>query len=144
MWLAHMIKADSIEERLSKLEPEQVIEEYFMALDNKDAKTAAYCISKKTLLKNLTANMLNGQLFNEVIGLPLTDACIGGKSSFDNLKSAKLLIAGLSDKNTKLFTVIVNLQYNKVQSIGSGEQFWGCSMVYESPQTGCKIEDFGH
>ncbi len=42
-----MIDADSIEERLSRLNPEQVIEEYFTALNNKDFKAAAYCISKK-------------------------------------------------------------------------------------------------
>ncbi|MDD2553262.1 MAG: DUF4829 domain-containing protein [Desulfotomaculaceae bacterium] len=38
----------------------------------------------------------------------------------------------------------VNLQYNEVRSISSGEQFWDCRMVYESPQTGWKIEGFGH
>ncbi|SNS25919.1 Signal transducer regulating beta-lactamase production, contains metallopeptidase domain [Anaerovirgula multivorans] len=146
-WLAGMIKADSTEERLSKLEPEQVIEEYFTALDNKDAKTAGYCISKKTLLENLTSNMLNEELFNEGIGLPLTDVEIGVKSSFDNLKSAKLSKVEQideNDKNVKIFRVTVNLQYNEEWSIGSGEQFWDCSMVYESPQTGWKIESFGH
>lgn len=146
-WLAGTVKADSTDESLSKLEPEQVIGEYFKALDNKDAKTATYCILKKTLLGNLTSNMRNEELFNEGIGLPLTDAGIGAKSSFDNLRSAKLLKIQNIDKtgeNSKLFRVTVNLQYNKMQSIGSGEQFWDCRMVYESPQTGWKIEGFGH
>jgi len=142
-----MIKADSIEERLSKLEPEQVVEEYFISLDKKDAKTAGYCISKKALLENLTSNMLNNELFNERIGLPLTGAGIGAKSSFDNLKSAKLLKAELideSDKNTKTYRVMVDLQYNEELTVNSGEQYWDCRMVYESPQTGWKIEGFGH
>ncbi|OPX89297.1 MAG: hypothetical protein A4E53_01584 [Pelotomaculum sp. PtaB.Bin104] len=146
-WLAGMIKADSTEEGLSRLEPEQVIEKYFTALDNKDAKTAGYCISKKTLLGNLTSNMQNEELFNERIVLPLADVDIGAKSSLDNLKSAKLLKVDLinePDQNVKNFRVIVNLQYNKVRSISSGEQFWDCRMVYESPQTGWKIEGFGH
>jgi hypothetical protein len=146
-WLADMIKADSTEERLSKLGPGQVIGDYFTALDKKDAKTAGYCISKKTLLGNLTSNMLNGELFNEVIGLPLTDVDIGAKSSFDNLKSAKLLKVELidePDKNVKKFRVTVNLQYNKEQPISNGKQFWDCSMVYESFQTGWKIGGFGH
>jgi len=146
-WLANKVKADSTEERLSKLEPEQVIKEYFTALNNKDAKSAKYCISKKTLMENLTVNMPNEELFNEGIGLPLTDADIGAKSIFDNLKSAKLSKIELikkSDKSTGTFRVYVNLQYNKEVTIGNGEQSWDCSMVYESPQTGWKIEGFGH
>ena len=146
-WFSQMIKADSTDERLSKLEPEQVIEEYFVSLDKKDAKTAGYCISKKALLGNLASNMLNKELFNEKIGLPLTGAGIGAESSFDNLKSAKLLKAELideSDKNTKTFRVTVDLQYNEELTVNSGEQYWDCRMVYESPQTGWKIEGFGH
>mgnify|MGYP003814617051 CR=1 FL=1 len=146
-WLAGMIKADITEEGLSKLEPEQVIGEYFTAMDNKDAKTAKYCISKKTLLGNLTSNMRNEELFNERIGLPLAGVEIGAKSSFDNLKSAKLLKAELidePDKNTKIFSVTVDLQYNNERTISSGQQDWDCHIVYESPQTGWKIEGFGH
>ncbi len=146
-WLAGMLQADSTEKRLSQLEPEQIIEEYFTALDKKDAKAAGHCISKKSLLGKLTANIQNDELFNEGIGLPLTDANIGAKSSFDNLKSAKLLKVELledPDKNRKIFRVNMNLQYNKGMTIGSGEQFWDCSMVYESPQTGWRIEGFGH
>jgi len=142
-----MIKGESTEERLSKLEPEQVIAEYFMSLDNKEAKTAGYYISKIALLENLTANMLNEELFIERVGLPLTNVDIGAKSSFDNLKSAKLLKVELideTDENAKIYRVTVNLQYNKEWSIGSGRQIWDCSMVYESPQTGWKIVGFGH
>lgn len=146
-WLAGMVKADDTEERLSQSEPEQVITEYFTAFDQKDAKTAGYCISKKTLLGNLTSNMLNEELFNERIGLPLSDTDIGAKSSLDNLKSAKLLeikMVNAPDKNTKTFRVTMNLQYNREQSIGNGKQSWDCRMIYESPQTGWKIEGFGH
>jgi len=146
-WLAEMIQADSTEESLSKLEPEQVIEEYFVALDKKDAKTAGYCLSKKTLLGNLTSNMPNEELFNEGVGLPLTDSGVGAPSNFDNLKSVKLLKAELIDEpdnSTKIFRVTMDIQYNEDRIISSGEQFWDCSMVYESPQTGWKIEGFGH
>ena len=146
-WLANKVEADSTEERLSKLDPQQVIKEYFTAMDNKNAKSAEYCISKKALLGDLTVNMRNEDLFNEGIGLPLTDADIGAKSNFDNLKSAKLSKIELideSDKNTRTFRVYVNLQYKEEVTIGSGEQSWDCSMVYESPQTGWKIEGFGH
>lgn len=140
-WLADILIADDTDERLSKLEPEQVIEEYFTALSNKDAQAAKSCISKKTLLGNLTTNMPNNELFNEGIGLLLTD------SNFDNLKSVKFLRVELideSDRNFKTFRVTVDLQYNQVVSIGNGEQSWDCGVVFESPQTGWKIAGFGH
>jgi beta-lactamase regulating signal transducer with metallopeptidase domain len=140
-WLAERVQGDTTDEKLSKLEPEQIIKEYFTALNEKDAQTAKGCISKKTLLGNLTSNMPNDELFNEGYSLLLTD------SDFSNLKSAKLIEAKLinePDKNTKTFRITVDLQYDKVISIGSGEQPWDCIMVYESPQTGWKIEGFGH
>lgn len=140
-WLAERVQADTTDEKLSKLEPEQIIKEYFTALNEKDAQTAKGCISKKTLLGNLTSNMPNNELFKEGYGLLLTD------SDFDNLKSARLIKAKLinePDKNTKTFRITVDLQYDKVISISSGEQQWDCSMVYESPQTGWKIQGFGH
>ena len=146
-WLADMIRADSMEARLSKFEPEQVIEEYFTALDKKDANNAKYCISKKSLLGNLTSNILNEELFIERIGLPLTGASVGAASVFDNLKSAKLLKVELIDepnKVTKIFRVKADLQYKEEWIINNGEQYWNCSMIYESPQTGWKIEEFGH
>ena len=146
-WLADMIRADGLETSLSKLEPEQVIEKYFTALNNKDDKTAEYCISKKTLLGSLTSNMQNSELFNDSIVLPLTGADFGAKSSFGNLKSAKLLKTELidePDKYTKIYRVTVDLQYRNDFIISSGQQPWDCFMVYESPQTGWKIEAFGH
>ena len=146
-WFSKVVKADNMEEKLSELRPQQVIETYFTALNQKDAKTAAFCISKKTLLGALTSNMSNKALFNPGISLPLTDTDMEAKSNFDNLKSASLVKEKLleeENKNTKIFEVTVNLAYNKEVTIGSGEQSWICRMVYESPQTGWKIEGFGH
>jgi hypothetical protein len=146
-WFAGMIQADELEVSLSKLEPEQVIEKYFTALNNKDAKTAEYCISKKTLLGSLTSNMQNSELFNDSVVLPLTEADFGARSNLDNLKSAKLLKTELfdePDKYTKIYSATVDLQYKKAIIISSGQQYWECHMVYESPQTGWKIEVFGH
>ena len=146
-WFEKMIHASNGEKKLSKLEPEQVIEKYFMALNHKDVQAAASCLSKKNLLGNLTSNMPNDELFNERISLPLTNADMEAKSSFKHLRSAKLLQVKErtgSDENTKIFGVTVDLKYKGEGSIGSTEQIWDCHMVYESPQTGWKIEEFGH
>lgn len=148
-WLADIVKVDKLEDRLSSLEPEQVIEEYFLALDKKDANAAQAYISRNSLLNNLTTNMPNEELFYERVNLPFTGAAIGSKSIFSNLKSAKLIkVEPTNDSgiNSKTFVVTMTLQYkNKdITSNGSGKQFWNCLMVYESPQTGWKIEEFGH
>ncbi|HOQ37770.1 MAG TPA: M56 family metallopeptidase [Acetivibrio sp.] len=139
-WLANMVKSDDLEARLSQLEPEQVIKEYFAALNKKDDKTAAYCISKKTLMRGLSSNLENSELFNESLELPL-------KGAGNNLKSAKLLKAELfhvPDNYTKIFNITVNLKFKKEITISNGEQQRDCTMVYESPQTGWKIESIGH
>ncbi len=142
-WLIEKVQADATDKKLSKLEPEQVIEEYFTALNERDAQTAKGCISKKTMLGNLTSNMQNGELFSEGHTLLLI-----ASDDLKILKSSKILKVELideqPDENTKAFNVIVDLQYNMVVSIDSGEQSWDCVMVYESPQTGWKIDSFGH
>lgn len=95
----------------------------------------------------MTANMRNEELFNEGISLPFTESAVGAPSSFDNLRSAKLLKVELIDgtgENTKIFRVNMDLRYNKSTTMSNREQFWDCRMTYESPQTGWKIEGFGH
>ncbi len=86
-------------------------------------------------------------MFNERVGLPLTDSDIETVGDFGNLKSSKLLNLVLldeTDANTKTYRVTMNLQYNQDFTVGSGEQGWDCKMVYESDLTGWKIAGFGH
>jgi hypothetical protein len=145
-WLARNVTADDIDAGLSKLEAEEVISEYFAAVNNKDAQMAKYCISKKTMLGSLTVNMPDSEVFNEGIALPLTGTDMGSPSAFDNLKEAKLINIQLleeSDENRKIFRVTAELQYNKEIVISNGQQYWDCYMIYESKQTGWKIEGFG-
>jgi len=145
-WLMNIVRADELDSGLSVLEPEQVIDKYFTALNNKDAEAAMHCISKKTLLNELTMNMADSELFNDFVALPLT-VNISNTAYFDNLKSAKLLEVELIenvDEHTKIFRVWVDLKYRKEVIISSGPQFWDCRMVYESSQTGWKIAYFGH
>ena len=146
-WLNEIIVSSDIEKQLSKLSPEQIIEGYFTSLNKRDANAAINFISKKTMLGNITSNMSNKELFNENISLPLTDIDINDNNSFSNLKSAKLLDANLInqiDSKNIVFRVNVDLEYKKDFTINSGEQIWDCKMIYESLQTGWKIEEFGH
>ena len=145
-WIAYKVKVDNLEERLSKLKPEQVIIEYFEALDSRDIKRAKSCVSREILLENLSVNMGNENLYNNKLYLPFTDVDTGENSDYTNLKSAKVLKIELiedQDSNNKIFRVSVDLQYNKEISISSGKQTWECSMIFESLQTGWKIKEFG-
>ena len=147
VWLASMVQADEFEEGISTLEPEEVIEKYFLALNKKDANAAQYYISRAVLLDNLTSNMLNEEIFNERVVLPLSGTEIGSRSSLSNLKSAKLLKVEpiyKANSNSITFNVTMDMQYKKDWANNSGEQFWNCIMIYESPQTGWKIVEFGH
>ena len=75
------------------------------------------------------------------------DAVSEPASCFDNLQPVKLLKTQLleePDARTKIFRVTLDLRYKESLTIGSGEQFWDCRMVFESPQTGWKILEFGH
>ena len=146
-WLADRITVDEFEAGLALLEPEQVITAYFQALDQKDANAAQYYIARNSLLDQLTSNLPNEELFHEGLNLPFSGAKIGARSMLSNLKSAKLLkVESKNDVNNKAktFTVTIDMQYKKEETMTSGEQFWDCLMVYESPQTGWKIEGFGH
>jgi beta-lactamase regulating signal transducer with metallopeptidase domain len=148
-WLEGKIAADNQEERLAELQPEQVMLEYFNALKHEDQKSALSCLSKQTLLDGLSANMQDDVLFNEFIDLPLTNSEIGAKTAFSNLKSVNVVQIkplGINDtaKEGKRFRIVVDLQYKQDISIGSGRQSWDCTMVYETPQTGWKIDGFGH
>lgn len=145
-WLANMVQGDELEDRISSLAPEQIVEEYFLAIDQKDANAALHYISRNSLMEHLTTNMLNEELFNEGVILPLSGAEPGAVSSFSNLKSAKLInVETISDSNnSKIYAVTVDMQYRKEGVFNNGEQFWNCLMVYESPQTGWKIVEFGH
>ncbi len=146
-WITKVVTADQVESRLAKLTPEQVIEEYFSALDQKDEKVALSCIYKAAQIEHLTANMPNEELFIESSYLPLSGSIWGAKSVFDNLKSAKLIEVKLLDgtKSSSLtYRVTMDIQYNQEEVISSGEQNWDFTMVFESPQTGWKIVGVGH
>ena len=149
-WLAGKVTASSSEKKLALLTPEEVIQAYFTALNNKEAKLTTDCVSKSTLLKNLTVNMPNEVLFQETIYLPLAGAVQDTAIGFEALSTATLLKTEpleTIDTATRVFRVYVNLQYvpNKQDvTLDSGKQFWDCTMVYESAQTGWKIKSFGH
>ena len=133
-------RPNGIEQRLSKYEPEDVIKEYYKALDRKDVETVRACWFKKSSSEWLTANMSDAELFD--------DTPSGGiDGGIKNVKSAKCMDVVAGEKNLEegywTFRVDIDMQYVEIITESNGETFFDCRMVLESPKTGWKISSFG-
>ena len=139
------------EDSLNSKTPEEIIKLYFKALNEKDEHTAIQCISKISMFEGITANILNTQLYDSVPHLPLTNKTFAkdGERRIDNIKSiSNLEIKPYENENSdekhKFYTVTFDAEYVQEETISNGDQYWMCTMVYESDNTGWKIADFGH
>lgn len=56
---------DELEIKLSKMKPEDIIREYFKALDKYDIKMVWACMTRRNLAQHLSSNMNNQYLFNK-------------------------------------------------------------------------------
>ncbi len=150
-WIENLAKSVKSTDQLAKLTPQELIHKYFDALDKGSAEQAIACMAKQNLVQYLTVNMPDEYLYNDAIPILLTDADFNDKP-IDNIKSAKVLAIkelenaswGGPTPNAKYFRINMDLQYAKERTISSGNQQWDCKMVYESPETGWKILEFGH
>ena len=104
--------------------PEEVIKNYFYTLNTNKNNAVKYW-SYEYVLSHLCTNMDNSELFNENINLPFADQ----NMKITNIKAKE---NGNSD-NLKVFSVTFD-----------NSEFWDFYLVYESEQTGWKIESFGH
>ena len=146
-WLITRVEADAQEQKMSNLSAEEVIEQYFQAIGNDDLRSAEYCLSKVYSLKGLTSNMTNFELFNEQISLPMTKHHMYMLEDRSDIQTVELISIDLHsepDENHKLFDVWYDVQYKTDGGDSSGKTYWIIQMVYESPQTGWKIEGFVH
>ena len=140
-WIQKVEKPNDIEKELCSKEPEDVIREYYLALDAKDGKRADICISRAENLSALTVNMPDYELFNDEDTVPID----GG---VENIKSSKLIniekISGNSSKGNRTYRVESDMEFYEIVTVSNGIQSWDCEMIYESEQTGWKIVSFGH
>ena len=111
-------------EDMANKAPEEVIKNYFYTLNTNKNNAVKYW-SYEYVLSDLCTNMDNSELFNENINLPFADR---------NMKITNITAKenGNSD-NLKVFSVTFE-----------NSEFWDFYLVYESEQTGWKIESFGH
>ena len=139
------------EDDMKSKTPEEIIKMYCEALNEKDEGTAIQCISKVEMFDGITANILNTELYDSIPHLPLTNKTFvkDGERRIDNIKSISNLEINpcdneISDEKHKSYTVTFDAEYVREETISNGNQYWICTMVYESDNTGWKITSFGH
>lgn len=120
---------------LSKKEPEEIIREYFKALDNNDIRMVHACMTREALCNSLFSNMDNNKLYNE-----------GFKES--NVISAKLIeikeynVPSNKD-NIKTYMIRVEYDFRKNITSEDGVQTRFVGLTKEVEELGWRIIGIG-
>jgi hypothetical protein len=127
---------DELEIKLSKMEPEDIIREYFNALDSNDIKTVRACITRRNLSEELSTNLDNNYLFNKDDEVDY------------NINSAKLLeikqVKGFINEPGVL-EYQVKVDFDFVTPITSDDGVWPRFVILkkESEKSGWRIDSIG-
>jgi len=140
-WIENYIDyEDELEIKLSKMGPEDIIREYFKALDKNDIKTVWACMTRENLSKYLSTNMDNQYLFNKD----------GDVIDYDinNINSAKLLeIKEFNGLNNKpgILEYQVKVDYDFIKPITADDGVWTRFILLkkESEKSGWRIDGIG-
>ena len=136
-WIADYIDyEDELEIKLSKMEPEDILREYFNALDKHDIKMVWACMTRRSLSQELSSNLNNQYLFNK-------------KDKIDyNINSAKLLeikeLKGFHDEPGVLeYQVKVDFDFKKLITADDGVWPRFVILKKESEKSGWRIDAVG-
>lgn len=137
-WIADYIDyEDELEIKLSKTEPEDIIREYFKALDRHDIKMVWACMTRRSLSQELSSNLNNQYLFNK------------NEDKIDyNINSAKLLeikeLKGFRNEPGVL-EYQVKVDFDFVKPITSDDGIWPRFVILkkEAEKSGWRIDGVG-
>lgn len=136
-WIEDYIDyGDELEIKLSKMEPEDIIREYFNALDKHDIKMVWACMTRRSLSQELSSNLNNQYLFNT-------------KDKIDyNINSAKLLeikeLKGFQNEPGVLeYQVKVDFDFKKLITANDGVWPRFVILKKESEKSGWRIDGVG-
>ncbi len=123
------------------MKPEEVIRQYYDAMNSHDQKMQFACMTRQNLCNYLSSNMDNNRLINQ----GFNDVFIDGEQ---NVKSAKLLdvqeMSGIDNgSGTVEYAVTVDYQFKKEITSASGEQPRFIILKKESDQSGWRIQSEG-
>ena len=138
-WIPSFIETeDPLEKSLATMDPTQVVQTFYEAINSKDYRTAHACESRRTLTGYLFANMDNELLYNPNFG---DEEATG----WSNILSAQVtemhkLNPPDSEENQVSYQVKVELQVKEEITFKSGLQTLFLTLKRESADTGWRIE----
>jgi len=141
-WIKDYIDYDNqLEKRLSVMNPEEIIKQYYEAMDSHDGKMQFACMTRKNLCSYLAMNMDNNKLFND----GFEDAFLDGK---DNIKKAKLIklsdLKGMENPEGSIrYDVTVDFRFKKFITSSDGIQPRSLILKKESQKSGWRIKREG-
>lgn len=143
-WIRDYINYDNeLEMKLAKMNPEEVIKEYYKALNRHDQKIQFACMTRQNVCDYLSMNMDNNLLTNAGF-----DNAFVNTDGPQNIKSAKLISlhetsgAGNPVGNVE-YDVTVYLKFNKEVVSSNGIQSRFIILKKESDKSGWRIQSEG-
>ena len=123
------------------MQPEEVIETYFEAVDHRDSRTAHACETRKRLLGSLFANMDNNRLYNY-------SYANGDATWINNINRAKVIniqpYSNVKQKKeqaiVKTYVVEVDINVKRLITHDSGRQILYITLCRETLTTGWRID----
>lgn len=142
-WISDYINYNNeLEIKLSKMKPEDIIRQYYDAINSHNQKMQFACMSRQNICNYLAMNMDNNLLING----SFNDAyAIDGE---DNIKSAKFInlqevnVSG-NPKDTVEYSVTIDFTFKKEITSNSGKQTRFIILKKESDKSGWRIQSEG-
>lgn len=141
-WISDYINFDNeIEIKLSKMKPEEIIKQYYNAINSHNEKLQYACMTRHNICNYLAMNMDNNLLFNKDFSTFYSDG-------ISNIVSAKLINSkevSASDNlnDTVQYAVTIDFKFKKVITSESRKQMRFITLKKESQKSGWRIESEG-
>ncbi|ODA41642.1 DUF4829 domain-containing protein [Desulfosporosinus sp. BG] len=141
-WISDYINYNNeLEIELSKMKPEDIIKQYYKAINSHDQKMQFACLTRQNLCNYLSTNMDNNLLMNA----GYNNVYMDGEQ---NVKSAKFIssreISGLGNpKGAVEYAATVDFKFKKEITSNSGKQPRFIILKKESDKSGWRIDSEG-
>lgn len=141
-WISDYINYNNeLEKNLSKMSPEDIIRQYFNAMDKHDDKTMYACMTRKHISDFLAMNMDNNNLFNK----DFKDAYVDGDQNVKSVKFIKVReMKGIDNPvGVVEYEATIDFTFKKVITSDDGVQSRFIMLKKESEKSGWRIESIG-
>ncbi|MCO1602024.1 DUF4829 domain-containing protein [Desulfosporosinus nitroreducens] len=141
-WISDYINYNNeLEIELSKMEPEDIVKQYYKAMNSHDQKMQFACLTRQNLCNYLAANMDNNLLMNA----GYNNVYMDGEQ---NVKSAKFIslreVSGLGNpKGTVEYAATIEFKFKNEITSNSGKQTRFIILKKESDKSGWRIDSEG-